>query len=117
MNGALLFTPPPLKVKKHFKKTGKVIFLTLVWALLILSIIKLCILPEGEMSRTEFVKTLWYHLVHGILIYVTKPRVAEIPALCNATCYVAYVVIILFLSLFIVLTAKRIPFICRLFKL
>lgn len=51
---------PPLNVKKHFKKTGKVIFLTLVWVLLILSIIKLCILPEGEMSRTEFFKTLLY---------------------------------------------------------
>ncbi len=297
VNGALLFTPPPLNVKKHFKKTGKVIFLTLVWVLLILSIIKLCILPEGEMSRTEFFKTLLYlktgyvinqywfllalvmlyvffplfkrtfdsdkvalllftaivflltfgnkflyvahqllllykgkdlcvevknyipfafvyflaggmayhyikshrsemgisqrykwgmgvlfvaswgisvligrlfmsamkwdpcfrgydlittflmtccfcfvlvnteiprlshllglvskntlgiYFVHGILIYITKPWVVEIPVLCNAACYVAYVVIILSLSLFIVLTAKRIPFVCGLFKL
>lgn len=59
VNGALLFTSP-LDIKKHYKKIGKLCLLTIIWAILILGTIKIFILPKGEMSWPEFVKTLWY---------------------------------------------------------
>ena len=53
--------------------------------------------------------TLGIYLVHGFLIYVSRPWVADIAELHNVVGFVLYVVGVIASSLLIVLTIKRIP--------